>query len=286
MTEPVTEKAPVDYAANLIISVYNDTNALRAILYALARQSRQDFEITVSEDGRSEDMAKFIAEVTPAFPNLVHLTQNDDGFRKNIALNRAIVHSRADCLIFIDGDCVPHHDFIRQHLAHLAHVAPGVTCAGRRVELGSRFSRRLTEHPEYIERLENPWWYLLLGPSLHINGVKNYEVGLPSRWLHRGGKTTRIVGCNFSCTKADILAIDGFNEDYRAPGIGEDSDIEWRLRANGIDIYNVKFLAPVYHLYHPRRWQSSDTNEAIFESTRAAKRIFCEHGIAEHAGDR
>jgi len=220
--------------ASLIISVYKDTEALRAILYALSRQSRQDFEIIVSEDGRSDEMASFIAEVMRAFPRLVHLTHDDEGFRKNIALNRAIIRSRAERLIFIDGDCVPYHDFVRQHLEH---VAPGLACAGRRVELGPRLSRRLIDSPEYIERLENPWWYLLLGPSMHTNGVKNYEVGLPSRWLHRGAKATRIVGCNFSCTKADILAINGFNEDYHAPGLGEDSDVEWRLRANGVNIW-------------------------------------------------
>lgn len=272
----------MDYAASLVVSVYTDTGALGAILFGLAQQSRTDFEIIVSEDGCSKEMADFIAEVAPRFPNLVHLTQEDDGFRKNIALNRAIMHSRADYLIFIDGDCVPHCDFVRQHLEH---GAPGVVCTGRRVELGPRFSRRLIEQPEYLTRLENPWWYLLLAPAIHVDGVKNYEVGLTSRWLHRGNKPTRIVGCNFSCAKADILAINGFNEDYRSPGIGEDSDIEWRLRANGTKIYNVKFLATVYHLDHPRRWQPSEVNEAIFATARNTKQIFCEHGISSHVSD-
>lgn len=272
------------YAASLIISVYKDTANLRAILYALRQQTRQDFEIIISEDGRSPEMAALVAVVSADFPELVHLTQDDEGFRKNIALNRAITRSRADYLIFIDGDCVPHHDFIRQHLAQ---VAPGTVCAGRRVELGPKFSRRLTENPAYLKKLEQPWRYLLLAPAIHADGVKNYEVGLPSQRLQRSyaHKPTRIVGCNFSCHKQDMLAINGFNEDYRSPGIGEDTDIEWRLRAQGTHIRNIKFLAPVYHLYHPRRWQPSNDNEAILDASRAARRVFCEHGIDAHLGE-
>ncbi len=271
----------MNYAASLIISVYKDAVNLHAILHALQWQTRQDFEIIISEDGRSHEISQLLIEENNYISKLAHLTQDDNGFRKNIALNRAIAHSKAEHLIFIDGDCIPHHDFIRQHLNQ---VVSGVVCAGRRVELGPKFSRRITENNDYIKKIENPLHYLLLAPTLHADGVKNYEVGLPSRLLHASyaHKSTRIVGCNFSCHKHDIFAINGFNEDYRAPGIGEDTDIEWRLRAQGVSIRNIKFLAPVYHLYHPLRWHPSGDNEAILTASRSANRVFCEQGINAH----
>jgi len=42
-------------------------------------------------------------------------------------------------------------------------------------------------------------------------------------------------------SKSDLIAINGFDEDYIAPGGGEDSDIEWRLQALGsVQFYSMK----------------------------------------------
>ena len=43
--------------ATLIISVYRNTENLRAILRSLEAQTCQDFEVIISEDGQSKEMA-------------------------------------------------------------------------------------------------------------------------------------------------------------------------------------------------------------------------------------
>lgn len=269
------------FRATLIISVYKDTEALEAIVNALDSAESTDLEIIVSEDGEDPQMRSYVRALQARRPDVVHLTQEDWGFRKNRALNRAVAAARGDYLVFIDGDCVPHRHFIRSHLGCAERHA---VCAGRRVELGPSFSRVVRRTPRMMRLLQIPPIYWLLAIPMTVDHVKNYEAGFFSRWLHRlnRNKPGRILGCNFSCYRDELLAINGFNEDYVQPGIGEDSDIQWRLERRGARLKNIKFLAVQYHLHHPSRYQPSPDNQRIFRDTQQRDAIVCEHGIDQH----
>ncbi len=270
------------YRASLIVSVYKDVAKLNCILQTLQYQTATDFEVIISEDGNSAEMRDFLAPWLTCLPNLVHLTQEDIGFRKNRALNRAIVAGRSDYFMFIDGDCVPHSNFIQ---AHLQQAEPKAVCAGRGVELGPEYSRRLIERPDFLPQLENRWHYLALARSLHRDHIKNYEFGFVSPLLYRltRSRPIHIVGSNFSCSRQALEAVNGFNEDFESPGIGEDADVEWRLLSAGHHIKNIKFLAPVYHLHHPRSYTVTERNHQLMATTYAAGTFFCQHGLKDAA---
>ncbi len=51
------------------------------------------------------------------FP-IVHVWQEDNGFQKCKILNKAILKTNSDYLLFTDGDCIPRKDFVAQHLKH------------------------------------------------------------------------------------------------------------------------------------------------------------------------
>ena len=68
------------------------------------------------------------------------------------------------------------------------------------------------------------------------------------KFLNR--KKRGILGSNFSIHKSDILKINGFDERYEGPSVGEDSDIQYRLELIGIKIKSLKYIAIQYHLYH------------------------------------
>lgn len=269
--------------SSVIISVYRDAVALQCILQALARQTAQNFEIIISEDGRSEAVKQCLQEQNISRPCL-HLTQNDEGFRKNRALNRAVLAAQSDHLIFIDGDCIPHPAFVAAH--QYGHCR-GHARSGRRLELGEGISRRIREGRLSLQWLNRRHRYLLMAWRLWRDGAKNIESGLYSKTLHRftRNRPIRLLGCNFSCHRDDLLAINGFNEDYRAPGIGEDSDIDWRLTQSGVAIDNVKFSAIQYHLYHPRMYQPSEENRRIFDLTRKTGQRVCKNGIKLHQSE-
>lgn len=265
-------------ASTIIISVYDDHVALQLILRNLQQQTMDTFEVIVSEDGESEHIKNCVSKFKNSNLQILHLTQKDIGFRKNIALNRAVKASKSDHLIFIDGDCIPHPAFIE---SHQSCVCSGITCTGRRLELGKRFSTKLRNGIISISRLTNGFLYLMNSYTLFTDNAKNIESGIYSKTLHTLTKNReiRLLGCNFSCNKQDLIKINGFNEAYQAPGIGEDSDIDWRLIKAGVKIKNVKFSAIQYHLYHPRSYLVSKKNSELFEETKRSNTYRCNHGI-------
>ena len=265
--------------ASVIISVYKDTEALNSVLNGLDRQTEQDFEIIVTEDCESEEMQTFLAEYKKR-DNFHHLSQPDDGWRKTLAVNRAISSAKAKYLMFLDGDCIPNKYFVADHLATAEH---GKFLTGRRVYLGPIVSKLLRKKPKFISYLENRLIFLLLLIPLHLDKVRNYEVGLPShffQWL-RGKKLVGVIGCNFSCYKEDMYAINGYNEDL--PGVGaEDSDLQWRFEGLGMASKSVKFLIPVYHLYHKHERPGYEDNLVIINETRKLKAFVCTNGIIKN----
>lgn len=265
--------------SSIIISVYTDHIALNLILESLKQQTSKSYEIIISEDGESNDIKNCISQFETNIP-LQHLTQEDKGFRKNIALNRAIKASTSEHLIFIDGDCVPHPKFIA---AHQAYTQTGYACTGRRLELGKKISDRLRTKQRSLNTLTNRLLYFANIFSLLLDKAKNIESGIYSKLLFKltRNREIRLLGCNFSCNKQDLLKINGFNEEYIAAGIGEDSDIDWRLTKSGVKIKNVKFSAIQYHLYHPRLYHPSKENEEIFKRTKKLNLSVCEKGLSK-----
>lgn len=266
----------------IIVSVYKDTEALGFILDSLKNQTVSPDQIIVSEDGNSTEMADFIAKRKEEFSNLVHLSQEDDGWRKNIALNNAIRAATSEYLIFIDGDCVPYRTFIQ---GHVENAQKGTVLCGKRFELGPKFSDKIKRRELKVSDLEKKFfWYL---PAMIQDNARHPEDGLyfkPHSFISRQIQkryVRHIVGCNFSCYKEDFLAINGFDETYRLPAEGEDVDPSWRFYGMGIKLKSCRNNANIIHLYHPKRFSAveGDVNKAIMREHWAQKAYFCKNGI-------
>lgn len=265
--------------ASVIIAVYKDVEALHCILLALTRQTESNFEVIVAEDGECPAIADYIANQAPRSLNLRHLTQEDKGFRKTRSVNRAIANAQAPYLIFLDGDCIPHSRLIEMHLRH---AEPARICTARRVYLGPKESTKIRKSPQLAQQYENRMRFFLRAIPLHLDGIRDYEVGFASAFLHNLAKNRQvgIMGCNFSCYKSDIEKINGYNEDL--PGIGgEDDDLEWRFNGLGMFTKNIKFQAVTYHLYHDSRRQDTEVNMAISRRNRENKEFVCKNGIVK-----
>lgn len=266
----------------IIISVYKDTEALGFILESLEHQTLPADEIIVSEDGDSSEMRDYIATQKSRFPNLIHLTQKDDGWRKNIAMNNAIKASSNEYLIFIDGDCVPYGNFIQGHVENAQH---GIVLCGKRFELGPKFTDKVKNHALTISDVEKKFlWYL---PAMLTDNARHPEDGfsfkshsLISRQIHKR-YVRHIIGCNWSCYKENFLKINGFDETYRLPAEGEDVDPSWRFRGVGIELKSCRNNANIIHLYHPKRFSAieGDVNKAIMEQHQAENAFYCKNGI-------
>lgn len=265
--------------ASLIISFYKKIDFLKLVLAALEVQTIRDFEVIIADDGSPAEIVEQIRIVQTSSPlRIRHVWHEDLGFRKTIILNECIRTSESDYLIFIDGDCIPNEHFVE---AHLADRSPGVVLAGRRVNLSEKISKELTADGIRKGSLKGFFTTRILldgifGHSTHVE--KAIYVG--ASWLRAlvDGKDSGILGCNFSIYKKDLLGINGFDERYLAPGIGEDSDISVRLRWNGVKVRSIKTSAIQYHLYH-RLLERSAVNDQIYQEVLSQHVPFTPYGI-------
>jgi cellulose synthase/poly-beta-1,6-N-acetylglucosamine synthase-like glycosyltransferase len=266
---------------SLIISVYKNVRDLEVVLEGLKFQSFKEFEIIISEDGESEDMHNFVRAYK--HPNkIIHLTQADVGWRKNKALNNAIRKSSGDYLVFIDGDCVLHHKFMENHLryANSRHIV-----AGKRLKLGPQFSNYLRSNIHLLPVLEKS----IVGKAKaeKKNGARFIEEGYyfgPESifgFIPRLRKISQLKGCNMSFHKEAIEKINGFDEDYILPAIGEDIDLTWRFKGVGYTLFSVRNLAVQYHLHHRENWTEQSINHQMMTQKMMRFEFICKNGLVK-----
>ncbi|MCH9813646.1 MAG: hypothetical protein K0U47_06840, partial [Epsilonproteobacteria bacterium] len=96
-------------------------------------------------------------------------------------------------------------------------------------------------------------------------------------------KKSHILGCNFAVNREDILAINGFNEDYTSPSVGEDTDIEYRLIEYGCIIKPIRNRANIFHLFHENKYSKNDhlKSTKVFQKVQQQNEIICKNGISK-----
>ena len=264
--------------ASLIIAIYKNIPFLQAILDSLRYQTEKNFEIIIAEDGENESIKQFIEQYSFEQP-YQHLTQKDEGWRKNKAMNMAIRAAKADWLIFIDGDCVLHPRFIEMHLRYAAEKT---ILVGKRVKLDPESSAQLIKSSGNTKFLQK----MLLQKMIWGKGdIKFIEEGIfisPEGlfgFITKMRKGKRLVGSNMSFSKQAILTINGFDEDYILPAVGEDYDLNWRFAAAGFKNISVRNMAVQYHLSHIENWVNQDENMIICQKKQLDNNFLCINGI-------
>jgi GT2 family glycosyltransferase len=258
--------------ATVIISTYKRPENLRLIFKALDRQYYKNFEVIVSEDDNSPEIARMVVAEQALHPYpILHLyQQKDNGFHKNQMLNRSVGKASGALLVFLDGDCIPHPGLIAQYVKQ---AAPYRIMTGRRVMLSESYTKWLYRSSKLRS---------LSFLSALVSGCRHAEEGI---YLPFIGKTRPkpILGCNWAILKSHITVINGFDEDYTHAGFGEDVDIEWRLLQSGCHLYSMKFRSIVYHLSHKAYYMDGDisSSELLWQEKLKSNLIVCSHGLMD-----
>ncbi len=271
---------------SLIIAVYKDIEALKLIINALKKQNYPNLEVVIAEDNNCKDMAAYVNSITDL--DVIHTRQEDHGIRKARSQNNAIIKCTGDYLIFIDGDCVPYSSFIN---AHAKLAKQGCVLSGRRVNLGPATSKKIRD--KVIDPLSIEKNFFTKSLTLLQDGSTHTTQGIyisPSSWLYkniikkRKKSNLNILGCNFSCFKNDILAIDGFDESYGETAVPDDTDLQWRLVASGLKLKTCKMAANQLHLHHSRHHQVTDVSHMVEKMYRRKEigNYIAEIGISSH----
>jgi hypothetical protein len=77
----------------------------------------------------------------------------------------------------------------------------------------------------------------------------------------------KIRGCNMSFWKEDIMAVNGYDENFSGWG-REDSELVLRLLKKGVYLKTIKLAAIQYHLHHKEndRMNFEKNHEIMMES--------------------
>ena len=259
-------------ACSLVITTYNSPEVLELVLRSAVAQSEPPCEIIVADDGSESDTAKLVDayRVASMLP-VVHIWQEDLGFRAATSRNRAIAAATGNYVVIVDGDMLLHGDFIKDHKRM---ALKGSFIQGSRVLLSQEYTpiRIATKN---------------ISVSLFEKGFENRKNALRFPLLSRllAFKIRSVAGirsCNMSFFRNDCIRVNGFNEDFVGWG-REDSEFAVRLVNSGILRRNVRFSALACHLGHrenPR--QSLADNDRILEQAIVGKLTTCRNGIDKY----
>ncbi len=246
LQQPTAERAGKTPAATVIIAVYNHADFLEKVFLSLKNQTVQNFEIIVADDGSGPEIPALIDRYRHEFSSPIqHVWHEDDGFRKTIIVNRAVLAARAPYCIFIDGDSLLHHRFVEFHLKRKQY---GAVLAGRRVMMNRELSEKVTFDDITSRRIEERsfWW----GKCNRAGAKHGFFV--PGAFYIKNLKKRKshdIVGANFSVHKEDFLCINGYDERIIGRGL-EDDNLSIRFYMAGIPVKTIAHEALQYHLWH------------------------------------
>lgn len=266
----------------VILSTYDQPEWLRKTLWGYARQTHDDFEVLIADDGSGPETRAVVEEAWRKYPSLElrHVWHPDTGYRKCVILNRATLAARAEYLIFSDGDCIPRDDFVATH-ARLAE--PGVFLSGGAVRLPAAVSEAVTEEDVVRGRAFDPGWLAARGfdPGRHRLRLLTGDF-----WptildaLSPTGATWN--GNNASTWRQLVLAANGFEHEMGYGG--QDREFGERLANLGVKGRRVRHRAVAVHLEHGRPYRTDASirrNQEIREATRAGGAVRARCGIDE-----
>lgn len=264
---------------SVIISTYNEPDWLEKSLWGWDEQAGGEFELLVADDGSGPETAERIERLrADTSLQIRHVWQEDRGFRKSAILNRAIEQARGEYLVFSDGDCIPRSDFLATHMSYARH---GCYLSGGYFKLPRDVSEAITREDVRAARPFDPDW-------LDARGVARTKARLLLTASPLWGSLLNSIsttvptwnGHNSSGWKADLVAVNGFNE---AMGYGgQDRELGYRLANNGVRPRQIRFSTVCVHLEHPQSWRTEEAvaaSKAIIEETVRTGRTWIDEGM-------
>lgn len=206
---PVPSDPP---SMSVVLCSYNGSRTISESLDALLELDYPDYEVIVVDDGSTDHTAALADR-----PG-VRLIRAAHGGLSN-ARNTGLHAAKGDIVAYIDDDAYPDPDW----LAHLAATFTSSTHAG----VGG---------PNISPPSDGP-----------ISQCVSNSPGNPSHVLLDDHEAEHIPGCNMAFRRDALLAIGGFDSQFRSAG--DDVDVCWRLRDAGFTLG----FSPAAVVWHHRR---------------------------------
>jgi glycosyltransferase involved in cell wall biosynthesis len=268
-------------AISVIISTYNHPKWLEKTLWGYQLQSFKDFEVIIADDGSDEETKNVItaAQAELDFP-IKHAWHEDNGFQKSVILNKATLLTENDYLVFTDGDCIPHPEFLATHM-NLS--AQGRFLSGGYCKLPMDLSRLITKDDIQSGRVFDVKWLKKYGK---FSGSSKRKLGFNAPFSAIADKFTTTKptwnGCNSSTWRKNIIEVNGHNEEMQYGG--QDREMGERLLNLGLKPMQIRHQAVLLHLDHKRGYktqESIDKNLKVRAETKQSGVKRTPHGIEQ-----
>jgi len=213
----VFEQPPVSLLSetprvSVVVCTYNGGPTLAQCLRSLELLDYPDYEVIVVDDGSTDSTREIVAR----FPSVRAVHQTNQGL--SVARNVGLQMATGSIVAYTDSDCFADPDW----LTHLVHqlVRSKAAAVG--------------------------------GPNLtpedgRLVACVAAAPGQPTHVLVSDQVAEHIPGCNMAFRREALLAINGFDPQYRKAG--DDVDVCWRLQQAGMWIT----FAPGAFVWHHRR---------------------------------
>lgn len=256
---------------SVIISTYNQPKWLEKVLWSYNFQTFKNFEVVIADDGSTEVTKNLIENLKKqvSYP-IQHIWHPDNGFQKTKILNKATVASKANYLVYTDGDCIARNDFVETHLNKREE---GYFLSGGYFKLPMSISNSITKRDIETQQCFDIKWLKEHGLKSSFKNNKITSKGFKETLLNSLTPTTATWnGHNSSGWKVDIVEANGYDE--RMQYGGEDRELGERLFNAGIKAKQIRYSAICLHLDHKRGYvkpEMIEKNKRIRETTKNEK---------------
>ena len=258
-----------DLKISVIIATYNMPDWLEKVIIGYENQTYKNFEVVIADDGSGAETKKVIDDaIARSILKITHLWHEDEGYRRQTILNRAITTTKNEYILFTDGDCIPRADFVETH-ANFAEK--GRFLSGGYCKLPMDLSKLIDKEDILAQRCFDVKW-------LKANGLTGSsqlrKLGAQGKWADFLDFITpanaSFNNCNTSAWREDLIAVNGYDERMRYGG--PDREIGERLENKGIKGKQIRHRAICLHLDHARGYKTKESLERNLEIRRNTRK--------------
>lgn len=261
---------------SVVICFYERVDFLAVCLASLRGAKGTIHEVVVADDGSGEEAVRSVRELLSRYEiPAVHAWHPRQGARRAATRNNGIRRSTGDYLVFLDADFAVLPGAIRSHV----DVAErGSFAAGRCKYTTEEQAKRILAEGGSAGLLESVYREL---PDEPVE--KEHRRFVRYAFLRRIGLCGAgkiLFGGHFSAFRADIEAVNGYDENYVGWG-AEDLDMARRMVLAGFRGSSVIRTARVLHLWHRREMGDRHWKEGgnVGYFSRKGIPAFCENGL-------
>lgn len=272
----------------VVVTTYNKPEYLRNTLQQILCQSRQPDQVIVADDGSDDDTRKVCQEFSEKLTAFQHVWHVDEGFRKCVILNKALLACSSDYVVFIDDDCLCPPWFLENHLR--AARSGGFT-VGSSVHFSEAATALILSNSSEFSR------FLSSSTMAKMDKVNTKFLG---KWLKlffrafAAGKTFANVmdkaylgsgvfrGGNSGAWRKDLERVNGFDNGMTYGH--EDREVGERLKNSGLVCRQVRYSAANFHLNHPRPYADPLRKEMQLKKCVKVRKeglVTCEDGLTQ-----